>query len=215
MQVPDNYYADKQYLLSLLSPQRYDKAKRIKHKKSFYYCTLAELLLKKALGVLPDSKIEYYHNQNGKPYLVNHDMFFNLSHTDGYILCATDSHTPLGVDVQAHKQHIDFEKIAKRWFHNNDWQKISDQKSIGLFYDMWTAKESIVKCDGCGIQNNFSDFYLEKSQNGFKATLNSSVYNAISLNIASHISASLAINNSCLKENPDICLINVDPKSLL
>ncbi len=109
---------------------------------------LLSYALKRCFG-LDESGLEYSEGDHGKPYLTNRpNIHFNISHTDGYCAVAV-SDAPVGIDIQRIESELSSGKkaIAKKFFSENEL--CEDEPS--LFFRLWTAKESIVKCTGEGI----------------------------------------------------------------
>ena len=99
---------------------------------------------KMASALLKNKYIGEYHlNEYGKP--VSDKTFFNISHTDGYIVLVMDE-VPVGIDIEKIKPVEDDLKE----FVSNEEEKlyIHDDQS---FFEVWTNKEALVKANGKGI----------------------------------------------------------------
>ena len=99
---------------------------------------------KMASALLKNKYIGEYHlNEYGKP--VSDKTFFNISHTDGYIVLVMDQ-VPVGIDIEKIKPVEDDLKE----FVSNEEEKlyIHDDQS---FFEVWTNKEALVKANGKGI----------------------------------------------------------------
>ncbi|MEO0627780.1 MAG: 4'-phosphopantetheinyl transferase superfamily protein [Bacteroidota bacterium] len=78
------------------------------------------------------------------------DGDFNISHTDGLIVCAFSTTGPVGVDVEL-KKPIKIQEF-QRVFTKREWAELlssSDQEN--LFFKLWTTKEAVMKADGRGM----------------------------------------------------------------
>lgn len=109
---------------------------------------LLSYALKKSFG-LDESEQEYVETELGKPYIPScPNVCFNISHTDGYCAVAV-SDAPVGIDIQRIEPVLSEGKraIIRRFFSEN--RCCVDTPSV--FFRLWTAKESIVKCTGEGI----------------------------------------------------------------
>ena len=101
-----------------------------------------------------DREFNYYFGKNGKPYLENENLFFSLSHSGSYVLCAV-SESEIGADIQEWKG-IQPEKIAERFFHEQEKSAIRTlprERQAACFYHMWTRKEAYGKLTGDGVVN--------------------------------------------------------------
>lgn len=96
---------------------------------------------------LDRAEIEIEIGKNGKPNVVGEkNIHFNISHSGEYAVCAVCD-TPVGVDIEKIRE-VDFRRIAKRYFRENEAEKIAD---IDDFFSLWTKKESYLKMTGDGI----------------------------------------------------------------
>ena len=95
-------------------------------------------------------------NKGGKPWFpARPEVCFSVSHSGGYWLAAFHG-APLGLDIQARRQ-ADYLAIAKRWYHADEYAAVL-QNGPACFFDIWSAKESICKMNGAGIDASFPRF---------------------------------------------------------
>ncbi|MEC0094197.1 4'-phosphopantetheinyl transferase family protein [Paenibacillus macquariensis] len=141
-------------LMSLVPKEVNQKLKRFKKKEDYYRSLAAELLIRVTIAKkthLKNRNIHFGNSNNGKPYLIEFDFDFNLSHSGIWVVCAIDE-TPIGIDIEEIKP-IDLE-IAKRFFSYNEWVhliSIPEEEKLDHFYDLWTLKESYIKNIGLGL----------------------------------------------------------------
>ena len=101
-------------------------------------------MLAKALengrGLIPDSK----PGTNGKPYFVEMpELFFNLSHSGDYVVCAL-SDSEVGIDIQQYRKNIK-DGVFKRVLHTTEnelFEKCDTKEKETYFYQIWAAKEA-------------------------------------------------------------------------
>ena len=85
----------------------------------------------------------YEINREGKP--VSDSIFFNVSHSHGVVALTLDT-SPIGIDIEKIRE-VDEE--LKHYISTDEEKScIKDDKS---FFEIWTSKESLVKCLGTGI----------------------------------------------------------------
>ena len=97
----------------------------------------------------------------GKPYFPQSPhIHFSISHSGAYWAAAFGGQ-PLGLDIQRHeaRNHL---ALAKRWYHREEYAAV-EQKGSACFFDIWSAKESLVKCSGEGVSPSFSAFSVLKN----------------------------------------------------
>ena len=91
---------------------------------------------------LENSKLEFLKNENGKPYILNNPLYFNLAHTkDAFVIAF--SRAELGIDIEGERKIS--EKIKAKYF--TEKEKNEDDVLI------WTKKEALVKLLGTGIKD--------------------------------------------------------------
>jgi len=110
-----------------LSPTEQDRAQRFAHEADRTRYIIARGLLYQGcaerLNVMPKD-IEFALGQQGKPYVVDHDLHINLSHSVDWLLLGFDQHHPIGVDIQHHDDH-DYIKLAQRFFHPEEQAQLA------------------------------------------------------------------------------------------
>ena len=96
----------------------------------------------------------------GKPYFPHRlDMHFSISHSGEYWAVAFGGQE-LGLDIQRHEKR-DYLALAKRWYHPQEYAAV-EQYGPNYFFDIWCAKESLIKCSGEGFSASFSTFCVIK-----------------------------------------------------
>lgn len=112
-------------------------------------CTVTDLLAELAEPL----SLTYWYGEKGKPYLENIPLFFSLSHSGEYVLCAV-SRRELGADIQK-IQPADALKLAKRFFSESECRTLegceSHRERQRLFFGFWTRKEAYGKLTGGGL----------------------------------------------------------------
>ena len=151
----------------LLSVKKYrrDKIEKLGLEKSKKLSLGVELLIRKACE---DFGIDYVSEEivigeYGKPSFKNSKYFFNTSHSGKYALCVI-SDIEVGCDIEEIKDYK--ERVAERFFteKENNYLKITNDKE-GLFYRLWSLKESYMKCIGKGFGMSLQDFELDNNGN--------------------------------------------------
>lgn len=110
-------------------------------------CIAGGLFIKKFLS---DAKITV--NEFGKPKADN-GLHFNISHSGDYVLFAL-SDREIGCDIEKARD-INPEKLGKIVFCDNEMTTIrnaADKQQC--FFDLWTRKESLLKCLGKGFHQS-------------------------------------------------------------
>ncbi|MBE7013702.1 MAG: 4'-phosphopantetheinyl transferase superfamily protein [Ruminococcaceae bacterium] len=144
-------------LMSESRKKRVDKLKNLNDKKS---TVLGEMLVKKHFGI--DSIIEY--DNRGKPFLVNKDGFFSVSHSKGLVGVLV-SDCQVGIDIERiRKVNLNIIKKVctpkeKEYVQSG---KDEEEKNLRLL-EIWTFKEAYFKYLGTGITDFLSvDYFNDK-----------------------------------------------------
>ena len=146
-----------------LSPDELERASRFIHEKDARSYIISHAYLRRILAEHLACKpldLMFEKNAQGKPFLPDTRIQFNLSHSGDYALIAL-SDAPVGIDIERHKPARDVLAIAQRYFTPTEYLYIKnqdDQNKTSTFYDVWSAKEAYVKALGEGIAYGFDRF---------------------------------------------------------
>lgn len=114
-------------------------------------------------NLFDDIKIE--KDKNGKPVIVNDNKFINWSHNEDFLVIAYSELGNVGVDIENYD--IKYDEFLYGWvLHDEEKNKIKNGVS---FSEVWTRKESILKCSGEGIHDNMHQLnsYNYRNVNSF------------------------------------------------
>jgi 4'-phosphopantetheinyl transferase len=90
--------------------------------------------------------------EHGKPALLNGEIEFNASHSGDLVALAFAKDTPVGIDVERHRNMRDSLALARRYFSAKELAIVAAASDVdAAFFSIWTAKEAIVKATGEGI----------------------------------------------------------------
>ncbi len=112
------------------------------------------LLLRHLLGAEEFDRLAptIAHDKNGRPYLPGGELDFNISHSDDWAVCALERDVidpRVGIDLQATPTGRNTDKIARRFFTNNEYEYyIAHHDRVLAFLRVWTRKEALVKWKG-------------------------------------------------------------------
>lgn len=158
-----------------VSPARQEKVDRFRFEKDKRLSLGAELLLRHALHCegLGEIPILFDYGAQGKPRLKDCSVYFNLSHSGEYVVCALAPYE-VGCDVEQ-VTPIDL-NIARRFFFRSEYDDIAAQTTQRarneLFFRCWTLKESFMKVTGLGMKLPLDAFEIVR---GAEITVRQSV----------------------------------------
>lgn len=124
--------------------QRVNRCKMLDDKKR---CITSGLLIKRFFG---DKCIRL--NEWGKPFAPD-GGYFNISHSGTYVLFALSDYE-IGCDIERIR-FLNPLKTGRAVFGETEQQYIIDNyDKIGSFFELWTKKESLLKCMGEGFHRS-------------------------------------------------------------
>ena len=127
-----------------ISPQRLQKTLRYRMPDDQKRCIAGSVLLRYFLG---DTAI--LDNGFGKPVAEN-GVCFNLSHSGGWVLLAVDDRD-VGCDIES-MCFVDAARMGKIVFTGRECRMVETAPDkTGVFFDLWTKKEALLKCMGKGF----------------------------------------------------------------
>lgn len=97
--------------------------------------------------------LTYRYGEKGKPFFKEIPLFFSLSHSGDYVLCAV-SRREIGADIQK-LQPVDVLKLSRRFYSEPEClalERCADEKEMQrLFFELWSRKEAWGKLTGKGV----------------------------------------------------------------
>lgn len=151
---------------------------KYKEHKSNSLSNYAWYALEKILNDEFDIKINkdmIYYNERNKPYIYNNDIYFNISHTDSYILIGI-SDSEIGVDIE---ETISLERcnhLIKKFDKETILEYNESRDKEKYFTSKWVILEAYSKMIGTGISfslmkelNLKEDVYYFYNENSKKA----------------------------------------------
>lgn len=161
--------------VQLLDNRRREKVKRYRLDDDKKRCVLGGLLARHFLG-----DVEILINEYGKPFLPD-GRFFNISHSGDYVLFAL-SKSEVGCDIEQ-LRYVNAVKMGRTVFTDEEMNLLlADSDRLDAFFNLWTKKESLLKCIGEGFHRNArtvdvcSDIFEEKDKRYFMKTWNFADY---------------------------------------
>ena len=158
-EVNDLQFIDKSY--NMVSENCKSKAKCFRFEADRLRTIIGELLARYGIcncfGI-DASKLSFNVSEYGKPYIDGIPYYFNISHSDDYIICGV-SDINIGVDIEK-MQDIDF-GFACDVFSDDEMRRFSSESVENkkeLFFSIWTLKESYVKWLGSGFHRKLSSY---------------------------------------------------------
>ena len=115
---------------------------------------------------VPPARWRFRTNDHGRPEIASpaSALRFNVSHTDGLVVCLVGRARALGVDVETLRRQRRWLDLAERFFAPAEARALSEVPPARLalrFLEYWTLKESYVKARGRGLTLPLSGFWFD------------------------------------------------------
>lgn len=177
------------YNINELTPQTYNKwynlmteekksyINHINNKKSQKRSVAGEMLAKATIGKhlnIPPEQIEISQRENEKPYAVNCNIEFNISHCEDIVVCAVHD-SPIGIDIERIRPIS--AKVLKKFFSQaeqeyilgkvpclQDYDAELSNEQQKRFFEIWTGKEAYLKYTGEGLIKDLANLHFDKSR---------------------------------------------------
>lgn len=96
--------------------------------------------------------ISIIYNNYNKPYLLNTNLYFNISHSHNMIAIII-SDNECGIDIEYIDEGKDIDKIVSKVLSKNEIVNYQNKEDkVKYFFEIWTKKEAYFKMIGTGIQ---------------------------------------------------------------
>lgn len=115
-------------------------------------------------GVAPDS-IETRIGPHGKPYLHDHSLRFNVSHSGDWSILALARDVEIGVDLEHARRVKRRTALIERCFTPAERERLVTAGDRGLLR-YWAAKEALVKAIGRGIAYGLKQIEIGERNDG-------------------------------------------------
>lgn len=142
-------------VFATLCPSRLAKAKKYVNKNDYYLCLGVGYLLHEILKIKED---DIYLSNEGKPLLKNNNQHISISHSKDFSILAISDYL-VGIDIENLNRKVSDSIILA--FAKDEQEFLSKNKDCLI--DLWTLKESFLKCIGKGLSFSFSSFSMLNS----------------------------------------------------
>ncbi len=147
--------------LGTLAEEELARARRFHFQKDREQYVLSRGLLREILslyGSLHPCEFRFGYGPQGKPAMLvkegGSELTFNLSHTQGAMICAVACNRELGVDLEFLHEDVGDPSLANRVLSPSEIAVLADlptHERHATFLRYWTRKEAYVKARGEGL----------------------------------------------------------------
>ena len=157
---PEDFQASPAALALLNAEERQQQQRYIPPAKQHEYLVtrvLVRSVLGEALGIAPEA-LQFVANEWGRPALApgstTTPIYFNISHTDGLVVCLVSTEYELGVDTELLSRAQSLLAMAADVFapkELSDLAALAEDEQMLRAVHLWTLKESYIKARGMGL----------------------------------------------------------------
>jgi 4'-phosphopantetheinyl transferase len=162
---------DTAHCRGLLTGEELDRAAKFRNPGDAEGFILGRGLLRRILAECLNTKpsaLRFNRNAQGKPFLENGELEFNVSHSRDRQLIAVTAGRAVGIDIEFRRSGLNMNSIAKRWFAPAEQEFF---KTLGTpadgFFEIWAKKEAYVKALGVGIYKDLNTFAVPVGEKPF------------------------------------------------
>lgn len=160
---------DEQAFAVLSDEERARAGRFVRHEDAIRFATTRVVLrhaLAQCYGLSP-AEVRLERDAAGRPHVIPPDghlrtpLDFNVSHSGGHALVALAAGRRVGVDIEARRADLDWQRLAAMVFGPHDEAHVSKMPThqrLDAFYDVWTAKEALLKALGSGVVDGLTWF---------------------------------------------------------
>ena len=125
--------------LLLKSKQDFPDFRTFNHYKKQQIQSVRNRLIAEKLQ-LNSTELEFAKHEHGKPYLLNHTLHFNHSHSQQFYALAMSEHVKdIGVDVEELDRNVRLDALAKHAFHPDEYETwLSLEQDREYWFKVWT-----------------------------------------------------------------------------
>jgi 4'-phosphopantetheinyl transferase len=158
-------------LYALLSDDERERAGRFSFAEHANRYTVARANLRRILSRYTDvapGLLQFRYTANGKPFLANTPIRFNLSHSSDLALVAVARDREVGIDVERIRRDDDLLEVAEHYFapvERANLRSLSTEERCFGFFRCWTRKEAYLKARGEGLSMDLHSFSVSLGPN--------------------------------------------------
>jgi 4'-phosphopantetheinyl transferase len=103
---------------------------------------------------LPPAALRFEPGPQGKPALAKPTVHFNVAHSADLVLLGFHAWRPVGVDVERHRERLNWQAIARRYFEPPvcaALEQLEPARRTVAFHRHWCRLEAVLKAHGTGL----------------------------------------------------------------
>ncbi len=147
--------------LAQLNQAERDRYHKFVFDKDRYHFLSAHILVRTALSQYADISPQQWQftcNNYGRPEIAGESnappLRFNLSHTNGLVVCVVTHEIDCGIDAEEIRPLSGYLSIARQMFTSDEYESLTlcpADRQYAAFFNYWTLKEAYIKARGLGL----------------------------------------------------------------
>ena len=154
---------------AVLTDDEREKTDRFRFARDRHSCLITRALVRTTLSRhhdVPPERWRFRTNGHGRPEIAApaSPLRFNLSHTNGLVVCLVSRGRAVGVDVESLERAGRWVDLADRYFAPREAAALRRVNAAGRavrFLEYWTLKEAYIKARGLGLALPLADFSFD------------------------------------------------------
>jgi 4'-phosphopantetheinyl transferase len=150
----------------LLSADELERSRRFRFEEDRQRFAVTRQALRILLGRYTQcdpNSLSFNYSHAGKPALGHPttDIRFNVTHSHECAMVAIARSHEVGVDLEFQREDVEVEDLARRFFSSYEQEKLTAIASAdrnAAFFQIWTAKEALIKAMGIGLSLPLDSF---------------------------------------------------------
>jgi 4'-phosphopantetheinyl transferase len=161
---------------ALLTADERAKVSRYRFEKHRHTSLVTRVLVRTVLSryaAVSPGDWRFVTNEYGRPEVQEpaeeRSLRFNLSHTEGLVVCLVSRNREVGVDVEDRTRGGDLLDVADRFFSPFEvkaLRALPPEEQMDRFFLYWTLKEAYIKARGMGLALSLSAFSFDLDSPG-------------------------------------------------
>ena len=157
---------------SVLSQEEAGRAARFFHEHHRAWFIFSHGFMRRILAArcgVDAAALQFGVGERGKPFIAaqcqprDAQVSFNLSHSEGRALLVVSDGRDVGADIEAVNPRTSVLNIAGSYFSGPELAAIREapaERTLDTFFRYWTAKEAVLKAQGCGLGAPLDSFCI-------------------------------------------------------
>lgn len=121
----------------------------------------------------PGKDIRLSKTPEGKPFLVNESLEFNVTHTRGWLAVAVAGRGPIGIDIEIDRIIGRAGPMARRCYAPPEaaaMEALDEPERSRAFLQRWIRTEALVKAQGARLASSLSNLQFDNTSCSLQAT---------------------------------------------